>query len=1043
MVTEITWLHLSDLHFCQPQSGWDATKVLSTLITDLKRMQSDHGLRPDLIFFTGDLAFGEIGTETGYSIRDQFAGAARVLDRIRSSFQGEITRDNVFLVPGNHDVNRCYVTDDQTTWLDNQTDTRRVTELIQTKTLQWRRYIERLQDYRSFLANHGYSHLLGDPERLTYGLSREIRGGLYNIVGLNTAWSCCRDSEKGKLWMGGRWQIGHLTASLPPADLSIALMHHPSNWLVEYEDPALLRDIEREFDFSLHGHEHQDWVTQGASHTRIAAGACYDRSDKENGYNFVRLNLDTGKGEVWLRRYHGQGGDWIPEVIPNRTDHDGLWQLAEFTHNAVGPSFVVLPPPQETGSTGAIPIPITRNQPFRSYGPDLRPVVDVWVGREAELAALEPIECGVVVATGIGGQGKSGLVSKFLESWITENPEAFWDWRDCREEGERFLTQLIAMIEHLTEGAVGPDHFSGADTKAIVRYMFELLGNKKGVVVLDNVDFYVNEADGKFSLGVGVFVEEALRVPHQLLVILTCRPRVAYANPRFFEIPLQGIRLEEAIQLFSLRGVKIDQSAEREIEEIWARTDGHPLWLNLIAVQMNRSPQAAPEILQELRKQVDDRTRSMFRALWKGLISRQQTVLRCMAELSYPETQEAIQYFVGNLIKSPNQFNRAFEGIKTLSLVVERGFTSRGKTFDLHPLVRSFIRTEYPTQQDRLPYIRPILIVLAQFIKGLAGPSESAALEDLQRWTTKAELEVAANDDTAALETLFRTADQLIARAFHEEFFRVAKLLLDKVEWTAIEMQDSQHFHSIVGSVIRALGEHDREAESRSYLRRYEEAVGNRTVARLRYCRTACYVEWVLGNYPAAIALGREGMALKTQSGIDTQEDISNSLALALRDSGNIEEALKIFAGDQPIEDVLLEAQHTSGKDPSFYGNIGRCLQFNGEVDDALLCYVKSSELLQKSSSANDVLNRGYAALWIGEVLESVSDFKSAFCFYRLATSVWTKRSPLLVGKPMEKLQHIHDRVDENWSLMSNSAVDKYCRKWITEHSDSYKKSKK
>jgi len=49
----VTWLHLSDLHICQPKTGWDAARVLEKLRDDLLHMQQAHGLQPDLIFFTG------------------------------------------------------------------------------------------------------------------------------------------------------------------------------------------------------------------------------------------------------------------------------------------------------------------------------------------------------------------------------------------------------------------------------------------------------------------------------------------------------------------------------------------------------------------------------------------------------------------------------------------------------------------------------------------------------------------------------------------------------------------------------------------------------------------------------------------------------------------------------------------------------------------------------------------------------------------------------------------------------------------------------
>src|SRR5205823_15100834 len=113
------------------------------LTADLTKMGNENGLRPDFIFFTGDVVFGELGNEPGFSIREQFDGAAEFLDRIRGAFDFDIPRENVFIVPGNHDVNRQYVSHDQTIWLDSQTDLATVIDLIQKKPVQWKRYIER------------------------------------------------------------------------------------------------------------------------------------------------------------------------------------------------------------------------------------------------------------------------------------------------------------------------------------------------------------------------------------------------------------------------------------------------------------------------------------------------------------------------------------------------------------------------------------------------------------------------------------------------------------------------------------------------------------------------------------------------------------------------------------------------------------------------------------------------------------------------------------------------------------------------------------
>lgn len=323
----LTWLHLSDLHFDSPNSGWDAEHVLETLEADLKLMQGLHGVRPDLIFFTGDAANGQRRDAPGHRMSDQFAGAHGFLSRVREAFTPFVPQENLFLVPGNHDVNRGEVSPEQTEWLDGDRSADEVLGLIKDTPKQWRRYMERLDDYLLFLKEHGYEHLLQDGGRLVYAVTREVQGVAVGVAGMNSAWSCGRNGEKGRLWMGARWQVTAARTALRQAQLKIALVHHPSNWLVEQEDPDMGRRVETNFHFCLHGHEHQEWVSQSEEHVRVAAGACYDRSDKENGYNFVQLNPSTGEATVWLRRYHPRGERWGQEVIPGKTDSEGRWFL--------------------------------------------------------------------------------------------------------------------------------------------------------------------------------------------------------------------------------------------------------------------------------------------------------------------------------------------------------------------------------------------------------------------------------------------------------------------------------------------------------------------------------------------------------------------------------------------------------------------------------------------------------------------------------------------------------------------------------------------
>lgn len=294
-------------------------------------MERKYDLTPDLVIVTGDLAFGNLGSGP-YSISAQYEEVAQFLQEIRNAFRRPIPAERVFLVPGNHDVDRSEVLSSQTRYLDDlaagesSVAARTINELIRDAGREWQALTKRLGPYKDFLLNH-YPHLLQDEQRYCYVSSVELEGVRFGIAGINSAWSCGRDQEKGKIWSGWQWQLRTLRDKLDDAHIRLVLAHHPISWLVPNEDPALDPELQKEFDFFLHGHEHQSWVEEKPNHVRLAAGACYGETPRESGYHFLRLNFFEGQGEVWLRRFSDERTGWIPRAIPDRTNNDGLWVL--------------------------------------------------------------------------------------------------------------------------------------------------------------------------------------------------------------------------------------------------------------------------------------------------------------------------------------------------------------------------------------------------------------------------------------------------------------------------------------------------------------------------------------------------------------------------------------------------------------------------------------------------------------------------------------------------------------------------------------------
>jgi hypothetical protein len=91
----LTWMHVSDLHV--QSESWQQDHVLGALVRDIPKLLEERELRPDLLFVTGDVA--------ARGQRAEYDGAFIVLDEVVKRL-GLERRQQVFVVPGNHDVDR-------------------------------------------------------------------------------------------------------------------------------------------------------------------------------------------------------------------------------------------------------------------------------------------------------------------------------------------------------------------------------------------------------------------------------------------------------------------------------------------------------------------------------------------------------------------------------------------------------------------------------------------------------------------------------------------------------------------------------------------------------------------------------------------------------------------------------------------------------------------------------------------------------------------------------------------------------------------------
>jgi tetratricopeptide (TPR) repeat protein len=228
---------------------------------------------------------------------------------------------------------------------------------------------------------------------------------------------------------------------------------------------------------------------------------------------------------------------------------------------------------------------------------------------------------------------------------------------------------------------------------------------------------------------------------------------------------------------------------------------------------------------------------------------------------------------------------------------------------------------------------------------------------------------------------------------------------------------------------IRILANLGRDGECRRRLDDYAATTRQRDARYISYCELECYVYWVSGDYEKAIEWGMRGKNLKGKAGADIRYDTEHHLALARRDSGDIDPALEYFLHGEKLETIVDPDEFDEDRGGPFYGNIGRCLHLMGQVDPALICYRKSAISLQTAGDEH-VENQGFIRKWIGELLVVKGEFCSAKTFLDAARAKWETVCPRRVSEIERSLERIAPQ-SQNCPALFGSNIERYCIAWI------------
>lgn len=298
-MSTINILHLSDLHYDSKKPD-DIKIVLDALWKDLRKLEEEENLHPDVAVFSGDLV------SKGDNEQDYSAVKTAFIEPLLSTLR--LTKDYLFLTPGNHDIQQAkidkYLQLGLAEGLTNQNEVNAFLDSLSPS----HQSLDRLANFLKFREQTD-SQFKNSSDGLFATYSFPLKGLTVGIACLNSSWRATgapNNADYGKLLVGER-QVDKAGELIKGADLRLAVLHHPFEWLALFERRQIRRRVFSQFDLLLFGHNHEPepvLVENPDNAVIISNGGCmYQSRQYYNGYTVVTWDTDKQQVCTHLRTY--------------------------------------------------------------------------------------------------------------------------------------------------------------------------------------------------------------------------------------------------------------------------------------------------------------------------------------------------------------------------------------------------------------------------------------------------------------------------------------------------------------------------------------------------------------------------------------------------------------------------------------------------------------------------------------------------------------------------------------------------------------------
>ena len=304
----VRFLHLSDFHLKgegNPVEEFNQDHVTRSLAEKVESLVED-GEAFDFVVVTGDLAF--CGKKEDYNVAKVMC--KRILKAVG------LKPERLFLVPGNHDVdrdaiNKWYLVHYQCVSQEDFSAKVKDPEFFDNLTAKFSEFHRFAEEATGVKRYDGKSFHY--TETLRIGKKGETDPKI-NLLGLNSAILAGYKGDDKRHLALGHFQIEAALKSIDKdADLTLAFFHHPFSCFNGYDGLSRVL-LMKNADLFLYGHRHKPenyfLKDDNGSGLFIGAGASYEKRESENAFNVVEIDLEKRAGMVRFYEYYPEKSVW-------------------------------------------------------------------------------------------------------------------------------------------------------------------------------------------------------------------------------------------------------------------------------------------------------------------------------------------------------------------------------------------------------------------------------------------------------------------------------------------------------------------------------------------------------------------------------------------------------------------------------------------------------------------------------------------------------------------------------------------------------------